>query len=181
MQENLNVELRQLIDKQSICELLYRYAEAIDRRDGELLSELFMPDCMLHYGGGFDEPAGVLIENWRTGNPSPFLITHHHVGNIQVNLGGEEEARAVTYFHALHKARRNTAIVDEMVRGRYLDRLAKSTGNWLFAERWIVYDWSRIAPSDESNWWDLMGSTALCGGHGREDPAFGFLSGERIP
>jgi hypothetical protein len=72
-------------------------------------------------------------------------------------------------------------IVDEMIRSRDLDRLSKQYGRWRFAERWIVYGWSCVAPSDKTNWWDLSGGSALSGQHGAADPAHGFLSGERIP
>jgi hypothetical protein len=43
-------QLRELLDKQAIAELLYAYAEGIDRRDGQLLERVFTPDCQLHYG-----------------------------------------------------------------------------------------------------------------------------------
>ncbi len=181
MDEALIGELRQLLDKQAIAELIYRYAEGIDRRDGDLLATLFTPDCRLHYAADYDQPATTLIENWRPGAPSPFLATHHHVGNIEVCFLGEGRARSITYLHAVHRAERNGVIVDEMVRARYLDRLVKQDARWRFAERWIVYDWSRVAPSDKTNWWDLPGGTALSGKHGVADPAYGFLSGEKTP
>ncbi len=174
-------ELQQLLDKEAIRELVYQYAEGIDRRDGDLLATLFTPDCMLHYAADYDEPASTLIDNWRPDKPSPFLVTHHHVGNIRVTFPGNGEARSITYLHAVHKAKRDGQIVDEMIRSRYLDRLVKFQGRWRFAERWIVYDWSRVAPSDQTNWWDQPGGAALEGGHGNADPASGFLAGDRVP
>jgi hypothetical protein len=36
-------ELRQLLDKQDIAEPIYKYAEGIDRRDGDLPKTLFTP------------------------------------------------------------------------------------------------------------------------------------------
>ena len=174
-------ELQQLLDRQAICELVYKYAEGIDRRDGDLLETLFTPDCMLHYAADYDEPASTLIANWRPDKPSPFLVTHHHVGNIRVAFLENGEARSIAYLHAVHKASRDNRIVDEMIRSRYLDRLVRYQGQWRFAERWIVYDWSRVAPSDKNNWWDQPGGTALEGAHGTSDPAFGFLGGERVP
>jgi len=174
-------DLQRLLDKQAIAELIYKYAEGIDRRDGDLLATLFTAECRLHYAADYDEPASTLIDNWRPGVPSPFLATHHHVGNIQIRFLAEGEARSITYLHAIHRAERNGVIVDEMVRSRYLDRLLKLDGQWRFAERWIVYDWSRVAPSDKTNWWDLPGGSALSGKHGTSDPAHGFLSGERTP
>jgi 3-phenylpropionate/cinnamic acid dioxygenase small subunit len=167
-------KLRELLDKQAIAELLYAYAEGIDRRDHELLASVFTADCRLHYGA-YDHPAKVLVDSWHADQPSAFLATHHLYGNIVVRFYGPDHARSVTYFFAQHRADYQGKIMDEMVRGRYLDRLRKEYGRWRFAERTIVFDWSRIAPADETNWWDAPGSSTKVGAHGSADPAWRFL------
>ena len=170
----MEAELRELLDKQAIAELLHAYGEGIDRRDPELLERVFTADCQLHYGG-YDHPARVLIDSWRMDQPSPFLMTHHLYGNIVVQFHGVERARSITYFFAQHRARHESRIMDEMVRGRYLDRLLKRDGRWRFAERTIVFDWSKITPADGTNWWDAPGDPAKVGAHGPADPAWRFL------
>jgi 3-phenylpropionate/cinnamic acid dioxygenase small subunit len=170
----MEAELRELLEKQAIAELLYAYAEGIDRRDHELLETVFAEDCQLHYGA-YDHPARVLSDTWRADQPSPFLMTHHLYGNIVVRFHGADRARSVTYFFAQHRARHQGRIMDEMVRGRYLDRLKKSDGRWRFAERTIVFDWSKITPADDTHWWDAPGNPAKVGTHGAADPAWRFL------
>jgi hypothetical protein len=167
-------ELRELLDKQAIAELLYAYAEAIDRRDQKLLRTVFTEDCQLHYGA-YDHPASVLVDSWRADRPPAFLMTHHLYGNIIVRFHGVDRARSITYFFACHRAKRDGRMVDEMVRGRYLDRLIRRADRWRFAERTIVFDWSRIAPTDSTNWWDAPGNPAKVGAHGQADPASAFL------
>ncbi|HMK85374.1 MAG TPA: nuclear transport factor 2 family protein [Steroidobacteraceae bacterium] len=171
---SLQTELRELLDKQAIAELLYAYAEGIDRRDQKLLERVFTKDCRLHYGA-YDHPATVLIDSWRADLPSAFLMTHHLYGNIVVRFHGADRARSITYFFAHHRTDHGGKTMDEMVRGRYLDRLIKQDGAWRFAERTIVFDWSKISPADPTNWWDAPGNPAKVGAHGREDPAWGFL------
>ena len=170
----MDAPLRELLDKQAIAELLYAYAEGIDRRDPELLKTVFTEDCQLHYGA-YDCPARALIKSWRADSPPVFLMTHHLYGNIVVRFHDAARARSITYFFAQHRAIHDGHVMDEMVRGRYLDRLLKQDGRWRFAERTIVFDWSKIAPADGTNWWDASGSAAKVGAHGRADPAFGFL------
>lgn len=170
----METQLRELLDKQAIAELLYAYAEAIDRRDQKLLATVFTEDCQLHYGA-YDHPASVLIKSWRPDSPPAFLMTHHLYGNIVVRFNDADRARSITYFFAQHRAVHDGRVMDEMVRGRYLDRLIKQDGRWRFAERTIVFDWSKIAPADCTNWWDAPGNRAKVGSHGRADPAFGFL------
>lgn len=41
----MDLALRELLDKQAIAELLYAYAEGIDRRDAALLASVFTADC----------------------------------------------------------------------------------------------------------------------------------------
>jgi SnoaL-like domain len=167
-------ELRELVDKQAIAELVYAYGEAIDRRDQKLLRSVFTEDCQLHYGA-YDHPAKVLIESWGADKQPAFLMTHHLYGNTVIRFHGADRARSITYFFAHHRARQNGQIMDEMVRGRYLDRLLKQDDHWRFAERTIVFDWSRVAPADTTNWWDAPGEPAKVGGYGQADPACGFL------
>jgi hypothetical protein len=170
----METELRELLDKQAIAELLYAYGEGIDRRDAELLQSVFTAECQLHYGA-YDHPARVLIDNWHADQPSAFLMTHHLYGNIAVRFYDADRARSITYFFAQHRARRDGRIVDEEVRGRYLDRLTKRDGRWRFAERTIVFDWSKIMPAESANWWDAPGDPAKVGAHGPADPAWRFL------
>jgi hypothetical protein len=170
----MQAQLRELLDKQAIAELIHAYAEGIDRRDGELLERVFTADCQLHYGA-YDQPASALVRSWRADSPPLFLMTHHLYGNIAVRFFGVDRARSITYFFAQHRAHRGGHVMDEMVRGRYLDRLIKQDGQWRFAERTIVFDWSKIAPADSSNWWDAPGNPSKVGAHGSADPAWGFL------
>jgi hypothetical protein len=173
----MQAELRELLDKQAIAELLYAYGEGIDRRDQKLLETVFTEDCRLHYGA-YDHPARFLIDSWHADQPSHFLMTHHVYSNIAVRFYGAERARSITYFFAHHRAEHEGQIMDEMVRGRYLDRLAKRDGRWRFAERTIVFDWSKIAPADKANWWDAPSNPAKVGAHGPADPAWRFLEPE---
>jgi hypothetical protein len=170
----VQTELRELLDKQAIAELVHAYAEGIDRRDSKLLERVFTEDCLLHYGA-YDNSASVLVKSWRADSPPLFLMTHHLYGNIVVRFFGADRARSITYFFAQHRIDRGGRLIDEMVRGRYLDRLIKQDGQWRFAERTIVFDWSKVTPADSTNWWDAPGNPAKVGGHGSADPAWGFL------
>jgi hypothetical protein len=172
--------LTELLDKQAIMETIYHYAQGIDRRDPELLASIFTSDAMLHYGAGlYDGPAKALITNWASGRPSPYLLTHHQVGNILIQFRAADRAVSVTYLTAVHRARRGAELVDETVRARYLDQLVKQDGKWRFAERTLVYDWSRIDPPTGKWWWDQPGASALTGAHGTADPSMAFLADKR--
>jgi len=169
--------LAELLDKQAIAETIHRYAQGIDRRDPECLASVFTADAVLHYGVGlYDGPARDMIAGWAPDRPSPFLSTHHHVGNVLVRFSSRARAKAITYFSAVHRARRNGILVDEFVRGRYLDKLVKRGDQWRIEERRLVYDWSRVDPASGSDWWERPGGKALVGADGPEDPSVAFLA-----
>jgi hypothetical protein len=165
--------VKEMLARQEITDLIYRYAHAIDRRDCDLLESLFAPGATLHYGL-FDGPASQLVAA-RRASGSSFQMTHHQTGNVIVRVAGDR-ARAQSYLSVVHRAERHGRLRDEHVRARYLDRLERLGGRWLFAERTLVYDWAWCADADADNWWDQLGSGCLTGGE-RDDPshAFGFL------
>jgi hypothetical protein len=176
---NIQDRFTELLEKQAIMETIYHYAQGIDRRDPELLASIFTSDAMLHYGAGlYDGPASALIANWGPGQPSPYLLTHHQVGNILIQFRAADRAVSVTYLTAVHRAQRDGVLVDEAVRARYMDKLLKQGGKWRFAERTLVYDWSRVAPAAGKWWWDQPGASALTGAHGTADPGVAFLADE---
>jgi 3-phenylpropionate/cinnamic acid dioxygenase small subunit len=168
-------KLTELVDKQSIAETIYRYAQAVDRRDPDLLAAVFTADGWLHLGT-YDGSAKELVARWRAAEPTDFLQTHHQVGNILVEFRGGGTAVAVTYLTALQRARHDGSLVDEIVRARYLDNLVKKGDGWLLSERRLVYDWSHVGPADERWWWEQPGSSALTGERGSGDPSVAFLA-----
>jgi hypothetical protein len=171
-------KLTELLDKQSIAETIYRYAQAIDRRDPDVMASVFVVEGRLHLGT-YDGDVGDLVNRWRSGEQTDFLLTHHRVGNILIQFRGPDRAVAITYLTALQRARHDGNLVDEIVRARYLDRLVKQGGTWRFSERTLVYDWSHVAPADRGWWWDQPGASALTGERGSNDPSVAFLAEDR--
>lgn len=76
----MQAELRELLDKQAITELLYAYADGPMRTDRsprqQAAGEGIHRRLQLHYGA-YDHPASVLIKSWRADSPPAFLMTHH--------------------------------------------------------------------------------------------------------
>ena len=71
--------------RQDVADLLVRYAEAIDRRDWELLRSCFTDDCEVDYGAigrwsGADE-----ITEWMRKTHDPLGHTLHRISNVSVS------------------------------------------------------------------------------------------------
>jgi hypothetical protein len=170
-------KLTELLDKQAIAETIYRYAQAVDRRDPDVMASVFVAGGKLHLGT-YDDDVDDLVARWRSGEPTDFLLTHHQVGNILIEFRVAGSAVAVTYLTALQRAQHDGNLVDEIVRARYLDRLVKQGDTWRFSERTLVYDWSHVAPADQGWWWEQPGAAALTGERGSNDPSVAFLANE---
>ena len=73
---------------------------------------------------------------------------HHFVGNILVDLDGDE-AFGEVYFSAYHKIGGENGFDDVIIAGRYLDRYERRGGVWKFAYRSERVDWSRTGPCND--------------------------------
>jgi hypothetical protein len=97
------------------------------------------------------------------------------MGNVLVHLD-RDRAKAQSYLSVVHRTQRGGRARDEHVRARYLDRLVRHGGDWLFAERTLVFDWSWSTDADLNKWWGTLGSDALEGSRTCDPSAgFGFL------
>ncbi|MSW28497.1 MAG: nuclear transport factor 2 family protein, partial [Actinobacteria bacterium] len=47
----MNDELRSLVERQKICDVLARYARGVDRREWNLVSDAYHPDAFDDHGG----------------------------------------------------------------------------------------------------------------------------------
>lgn len=125
--------LQELIDLRAIEQLMIRYCDRIDANDPEGAADCFAEDGVGKYWGVFrgrKEIAGRLRRILKG-----FSATSHHLSNIKIDLDGDR-ATAVSYVYAFHRM----ADTGEPTHywGRWVDRLVKVDGQWLFAERQVV-------------------------------------------
>lgn len=140
-----------LLAKQEITEVLYRIARATDRADVELFASCFHPGGTDYHGLANGPVENILSTLGR----SRLLLSQHAISNVLIDLDGER-ARSESCFNALHQSQdEQGGLVDEMIRGRYLDRFEKGGGGWKIRRRVVLWDWSRIQTSGET-WIDMV-------------------------
>jgi ketosteroid isomerase-like protein len=125
--------LQALADRQAIADVLARFCERVDEYQIDAAAELFTPDCLVDYGPGRggEQKGREALRNRLAQGQGQFRRTHHQIGQVRVELDGDEAA-AVTYVTAwdeLWDGRRETA------RLQYRDRLRRSPNGWLISER----------------------------------------------
>ena len=165
--------LSQLLDKQEITEVLFRYCRGCDRADEEALRSCFHPDST-HFHGGFEGRSADFIDFAMT-IVRPLKSSTHMVTNVMIVLKGD---RAVSECHFLSHHRRlkadGSGEEDKFLKGRYLDRFEKRDGVWKIVSRMGLHDFERILePADQT----LSGAPANQLGRKKpEDPIYVMLA-----
>ncbi len=136
------IELRQLVD---------RYADAVDRRDGPAVAGLFAPDGVLRVqadGGPIEaEFAGAGVAGVLE-TLVAYHRTFHHVGGAVFEAGpapGGASGRVQCIAH--HYERTGNGPVDLEMMIHYHDRYSRETGRWLIAERRVAIEWTELHPA----------------------------------
>lgn len=153
--------LRGLLDKQSITEVIYRYARAIDRCDSGSLRNCFHPDST-HEHGEF-EGTSLKFCDWAMELLQQLTATQHHIGNILIDLEGDR-AFTETYWIAYHRIPAGAGQIgvvagsgtetDLLIGGRYLDRFERRSGLWKIARRVGIHDWQRFQPAADGGFFE---------------------------
>lgn len=168
--------LTELLSKQEITETLFRIARGTDRGDVELYAAGFHEDAT-DFHGILNGPASRVIDNLAR---STLLLTQHSISNILIELDGNT-ARVESLFTSFHQAKNvNGDLLDETLRGRYLDLFERrKDGPWKIARRVVLWDWSRVEPSG-ATWFDRMAERGgmedryIFGRRDREDMSYTY-------
>jgi hypothetical protein len=132
-------------DEWALLRLAYAYADAIDRRDGERLAQIFTEDGLINSPRGCiagRKQLSALPEDVQR----RYLKTFHAVHNQLATIEGDR-AHATTYGQASHllDAPAGNHMCYEMVI-RYADDFVRGPSGWQFSQRTLHVDWTRVYP-----------------------------------
>lgn len=130
--------LSRLLDKQEICETLYRFARGIDRLDADLVAAAFHEDAVDDHGpfkGCRDD-----FVNWSMGILAGYGMTHHRLGNVLIDFIEPDVAHCETLLLAMHTHPADG--YDDLVFARYIDRFDRRDGAWKIGKRQVLIDYS---------------------------------------
>jgi 3-phenylpropionate/cinnamic acid dioxygenase small subunit len=133
-------ELLEIKDRLEIQELMYRYAEMVDKRDWKQMDRIFALEATIDYSstGGHSGPFRETLA-WLDRALESWPINLHIVTNLIIEFdpaGNGDRAASRCYFHA--PMARETAdgplyIITNA--GHYEDRLARARDGWRIVER----------------------------------------------
>ncbi len=128
-------------DLHEIRDLALRYAQAVDRRDAELLGDVFMEDGLLD-GSGYRTHGRDKIMKIAPMMAKRYEATMHTVHNHRIELNGDE-ATGEVYAMSHHLTKQEDgSLADWVMMMRYHDSYVRDSGRWLFAHRHILVDWT---------------------------------------
>jgi hypothetical protein len=128
--------LQNLVDETAIRNLHLRYCRGIDRMDWDLVRSCFHEDAQADYGG-FKGDLDAFMAYAKQG--VIFQYTMHFVGNQLVDIDGDI-AWAERYTRAFHRVlpTAQSPAMDWNMNLRYIDRLARSGGEWRIVDRVMI-------------------------------------------
>jgi SnoaL-like domain len=135
--------LADLIAKQEITELLYRYCQGCDHSDEEVLRSCFHPDCITDHAGwsGKSHDWVPLALAWLKDR----VAVTHAVTNIYIQVDGDRAILNCHFFAYNRSPKPGTDKLEEfMAKGRYIDRMERRDGVWKIAHRIGIHDLERV-------------------------------------
>jgi hypothetical protein len=137
-------ELARLIDEGALRRSAELYAQGADRRDKALWAAIVTADCVIEAPGirlvGREQIVSALDIMARL-----YVATQHRVHNQVVSIDGDH-ASGETYSVAEHLSvaeGRRTLLTWAI---RYQDRWRREQGQWRFASRTLLLDWTETRP-----------------------------------
>ena len=120
--------LQRVTARDEIRQLAYRYADAVDRRDIDLMVSLFAPGARFGaYGRGADACRRLSEESLAQVGVAVLMVTNH-----LIDFDSRERAHGSVWCHA-HVDDHREGFIEQLV--KYDDRYVLSDGRWLFARR----------------------------------------------
>lgn len=138
MDDTMHSEIRRMLDREAIREVIHHFARGLDRHDDELVASAYHPDALDHHGDFVGRPEEFIP--WANELHAADWSAHqHHLTTMTIELDGDE-AHAETYCVGTF-LRRDEGVVD-IAGGRYIDRLERRDGQWRIAAREAIIEWA---------------------------------------
>ena len=147
MDADLELALRDLLDRQAILRVLHRMARGLDRVDNDLVLSCYWPEAIDDHNHFIGPPAGFVAYADQT--TLAFESCLHALGTHNCEISGAD-AHCETYYIYTAEAAQPPHFMSS---GRYCDHLQKRDGEWRILNRVTIVDGS----------YDLMPSQLTAG------------------
>lgn len=164
----MNPEVRNLLDRQAITDVLHRYCRAMDRIDRGLALSCWHEGAAVDYGDAFRGGATDFVDWVCRVHEEVFAAHSHQITNVILRLDGPRAVSESYVTVALRTRGGEGDPVDIVGRGRYLDRWSRRDGAWAIEHRRHVTDLQSVRPAT-----DIAGAAAAR--RDRSDPSYDLM------
>jgi len=153
MPSRARISPEEAADRLAIRELVDAYAHCADRRDAEGQMALFTEDTRFLVFMDYSSPEPTQELHGRESlapvfdNLNTYAVTMHFNGQSTVVLDGDQatgESYCLAHHLSVGEDGQRTMMIASI---RYLDQFARQDGQWLFAERRLMVNWTETRPS----------------------------------
>ncbi len=163
--------VEELLAKEAIREVVYRYCRGLDRMDRDLALSCWHPGGTSDYGDTYEGTGEGFIDWVWPVHREGFVAHSHQITNLLIAVEGDAAASEAYVTVTLRSRVGSGPAVDIVGRGRYLDRWSRRDGVWAIDHRRHVTDVQSIYPSPLDD-----GSAALSSAsRDRSDPSYDLL------
>lgn len=137
-------EIRALLDKQAIADVIARYSRTLDWLDDEGQASCYWPDAEIDYGffkGKAEDFVPVVMAVERRSDRR-----WHMLSGLAVRLHSSTGASAECYGIATAVRQAEGVWSGNMFGGRYLDEFEKRGDEWRIISRRYILEWKRPLP-----------------------------------
>ncbi len=134
-----------LVSRAEIADTLHAYSRGVDRRDIDLLADLFTEDATFDYGHGRITQGRDDLRALFIASTGKYTATSHHVSTIAYLRLDAESATTLTYVYAFHDTGENHL----HIWGCYEDELVDDGDRWRIASRRVRPVGARTTSSEE--------------------------------
>ena len=167
---DIDSKIQEILDKESIRELVFTYCRAADRHDNKLMRSLYHEDAYDDHGSFFKGKAMEFIDLLPEIQKSMGIL-HHNVTTHNIKLSGTK-AEGETYIIAFHQVLTEEGNYDVLIGGRYFDEYEKRNDVWKFSSRAVDADWVYVNDPSQVNLTHPMIEGADIGSPNKEDPSY---------
>ena len=132
--------VQELIDKQAITEVIYRYCRGLDRMDADLVRSVWHAKGTADYGAEMFQGTGDGFVEWVWAAHAGMERHSHQITNILIEVDGDSAASESYVTVALRTKAEAGQATEIVARGRYVDRWSRRDGRWAIDHRHFVTD-----------------------------------------
>ncbi len=136
----------ELLAKQAITEVIYRYCRALDRMDRPLADTIWHPDGTADYGPTMFQGTGAGFLDWVWPAHTSMLGHSHQIANVLIEVDGDRAGSESYVTATLWGAFEADLLTQIVSRGRYVDRWSCRDGVWAIDHRRFVEDLTVTTP-----------------------------------